>query len=228
MSKIFRRQIFVRFWTRAIQEATCCNNTQCTVQCQCIRSGISRLLHYMLEYSDHSSHTQVHQGSHFFTAHENHSEMTHQHNCSDLNCYEVCSQAANVLTLETCICMYQVPHTDQSQTQTQWNSGDTEAKQPHKYLFGAYDILIKIFKTENLRNTIFIKVWSVKHQFLHNMSFTDYQTMGKFLLSFCNACFMINVHVLILSSEIKSFIGLKLCDILLFRDDRDILYIYLY
>ena len=52
--------------------------------------------------------------------------------------------------------------------------------------------------------------------------------MGKFLLSFCNACFMINVHVLILSSEIKSFIGLKLCDILLFRDDRDILYIYLY
>ena len=52
--------------------------------------------------------------------------------------------------------------------------------------------------------------------------------MVKFISFFCNACFMIDVRVLILSSEINSFIGLKLCDILLFRDDREILCIHLY
>ena len=75
--------------------------------------------------------------------------------------------------------------TDQSQTWTLSSSGDTEAKQPYKHLFGTLDISIDIYKTGSLKNTIFIKVCSVKHQPLHNIiSVTNDQILGNFLSFF--------------------------------------------
>ena len=81
--------------------------------------------------------------------------------------------------------IHQVPHTDQSQIWTLSSSGDTEAKQPYKHSFGTLDTSIEIFKTGSLKNPIFIKVCSVKHQSLHNIiSVTKDQILENFLSFF--------------------------------------------